>query len=79
MAAIATQPDRTAALAKLTIPTTVLHGRSDPLIHRSGGRATAKAIAEAEHLEIEGMGHDMPKELWDTIIDAIVKTAERAG
>lgn len=71
-------PDRTAQLAALDIPVTVLHGRADPLIHRSGGRATAKAIPGAEHLEIPGMGHDIPRPLYDTFIDAIVTTAERA-
>jgi pimeloyl-ACP methyl ester carboxylesterase len=71
-------PDRTAQLAALDIPVTVLHGRADPLIHRSGGRATAKAIPGAEHLEIPGMGHDLPRPLYDTFIDAIVTTAERA-
>jgi hypothetical protein len=48
------------------------------MVNRSGGRATARAIRDAEHLEIEGMGHDIPPQLFDTLIDAIVKTAERA-
>ena len=30
----------------------------------------------AEHQEIDGMGHDLPRQLYDTFIDAIVKTAE---
>jgi pimeloyl-ACP methyl ester carboxylesterase len=72
------QPDRTADLAKLNIPTTVIHGRRDPLVHPSGGRATARAIANAELLEIDGMGHDLPPQLYGTIIDAIVRTAKRA-
>ena len=76
--AVLTAHDRTAKLAALDLPVTVLHGRSDPLVHRSGGRATAKAVPGAEHLEIEGMGHDIPKALYDTFIDAIVGTAERA-
>lgn len=75
---VATQPNRTRALAKLTIPAMVIHGREDRLIHRSGGRATAKAIPDAELLEIGGMAHDLPKPLWDMIIDAIVRTAQRA-
>jgi pimeloyl-ACP methyl ester carboxylesterase len=78
MMAVLTQPDRTTDLAKVTVPTTVIHGISDPLVHRSGGRATARAIADAEHLEISGMGHDMPSQLWPTFIDAIVRTAKRA-
>ncbi len=78
LVAVLTQPDRTARLAALDIPVSVLHGRADPLVHRSGGRATAKAIPGAEHQEIEGMGHDLPSELYDTFIEAIVATVKRA-
>jgi len=76
--AVLTQPDRTKRLAEIDVPVTVLHGRSDPLVNKSGGRATARAIPEAELQEIDGMGHDLPEPLYDTFIDAIVKTAERA-
>jgi pimeloyl-ACP methyl ester carboxylesterase len=79
MMAVMTQPDRTMDLRKVDVPTTVIHGKNDPLVHRSGGRATARAIAGAEHVEITGMGHDMPSQLWPTFIDAIVRTARRAG
>jgi len=78
MMAVLTQPDRTRDLAKLDLPVTVIHGLSDPLVHRSGGKATAAAIPGAEHLEIAGMAHDLPVQLYDTYIDAIVNTAERA-
>ena len=78
MLAVLTQPDRTSDLAKVSIPTTVIHGLADPLVHRSGGRATAKAIPGAELIEIGGMGHDIPVQLWPTLIDAIDRTAQRA-
>lgn len=73
-----TQPDRTKRLSEIDVPVTVLHGTNDPMVHRSGGRATARAIRGAEHIEIEGMGHDLPVQLYDTFIDAIAKTAARA-
>ena len=73
-----TQPDRTKRLSEIDVPVTVLHGTNDPMVHRSGGRATAQAIRGAEHIEIEGMGHDLPVQLYDTFIDAIAKTAARA-
>lgn len=76
--AVLTQPDRTKRLSEIDVPVTVLHGTNDPLVHRSGGRATAQAIRDAEHVEIEGWGHDLPVELYDTFIDAIAKTAARA-
>ncbi|MGI9084183.1 MAG: alpha/beta fold hydrolase [Aeromicrobium sp.] len=78
MLAVITQPDRTNRLAEIEIPVTVIHGLSDPLVNRSGGRATAQAIPGAEHLEISGMAHDLPPALYDTFIDAIAKTAARA-
>jgi pimeloyl-ACP methyl ester carboxylesterase len=78
MLAVLTQPDRTKALAELDLPVTVIHGLNDPLVHRSGGRAVANAVPGAEHIEIAGMAHDLPVQLYDTYVDAIVRTAERA-
>lgn len=78
MLAVLTQPDRTKALAELDLPVTVIHGLNDPLVHKSGGKAVANAVPGAEHIEIAGMAHDLPVQLYDTYIDAIVRTAERA-
>jgi pimeloyl-ACP methyl ester carboxylesterase len=78
LAAIVTAADRTPALRELQLPATVIHGEADPLVNVSGGRATAQAIPDAELLTIPDMGHDMPRELWPQIIDAIVETAGRA-
>jgi pimeloyl-ACP methyl ester carboxylesterase len=78
MIAVLTQPDRTQALRSLRIPTTVIHGMSDRLVHVSGGRATAQAIPGAQLLLIPGMGHDLPPDLFDTFRDAIRRTADRA-
>ncbi len=79
MAAIMTAPDRTALLGSLRIPTTVIHGDSDPLVNVSGGRATAKAAAGARLVVLAGMGHDLPRELWPQVTSAIVENAGRAG
>ncbi|MBV9425151.1 MAG: alpha/beta hydrolase [Solirubrobacterales bacterium] len=79
LAAVVTAPDRTPRLAQITVPTTVIHGDGDPLIHVSGGRATAEAIPGAKLLILPGMGHDLPRELWPQIIDAIVQNASLAA
>lgn len=79
MMAVLTQPDRTKDLASLDVPATVVHGLRDPLVNPSGGRATAAAIRGSEFVEIAGMGHDIPVQLYATIIDAIARTAERAA
>jgi pimeloyl-ACP methyl ester carboxylesterase len=60
------------------VPTLVIHGVADKMVHASGGRATAAAIPGAELLLIDGMGHDLPPALFSTIVDAIERTTERA-
>ena len=67
--------DRTAALAKLSLPTLVIHGDADPLIPVDGGRATARAIPGARLMMVDGMGHDLPRALWPVLIDAIAAHA----
>ncbi len=78
MAAILRQPNRVPALKELDLPTLVIHGASDPLVPVAGGRDTANAISGAELLEIEGMGHDLPKDLHGQFVDRICALAERA-
>jgi pimeloyl-ACP methyl ester carboxylesterase len=78
MAAIRGDGDRTAALAKLSLPTVVLHGADDPLLQPVGGEATAAAIPGAELRMIPGMGHDLPPGLYDIFADAICAAASRA-
>lgn len=60
MVAIAADSTRAAALAKVTAPTLVLHGRADPLVPMACGQDTARRIAGARFESIEGMGHDLP-------------------
>ncbi len=79
MHAISASGDRTAALAQAALPATVIHGSRDPLVRPSGGRATARAIPGARLRIVEGMGHDLPRELWPTFVDEIADTASRAG
>ncbi len=78
MIAILNQPDRSKQLAELQIPTAVLHGNADKMVHVSGGRATARAVPGAELLVVEGMGHDLPRQLFDTVVDLVRRTADRA-
>lgn len=77
LSAIIASGDRTATLARITAPTVVMHGTEDKLIQPSGGEATAKAIPGAELVMIEGMGHDLPPQLWPRVVDAIVDNAAR--
>ena len=52
----------------ITAPTVVIHGKADKLMRPSGGRAIARAIKGARLVLIDGMGHDLPEELWDQIV-----------
>jgi pimeloyl-ACP methyl ester carboxylesterase len=79
LAAIVTAPDRTRELGRLDLPATVIHGTDDRLVAPSGGRATAAAIPGARLAMIDGMGHDLPPEIWEQVIGEIVSTAERSA
>jgi pimeloyl-ACP methyl ester carboxylesterase len=59
------------------VPTLVVHGEADPLVRLPGGQATAAAVPGARLLTFPGMGHDLPRELWPAIVDAVARHAEQ--
>ena len=69
--AIYASGDRTSGLRTLRVPTLVIHGEDDPLVQVAGGRATAEAVPDAQLVTIPGMGHNLPRELWPRILDAL--------
>jgi pimeloyl-ACP methyl ester carboxylesterase len=77
--AITASGDRTQALHDVPVPTTVIHGDSDPLVRPAGGRATARAIPNARLKMIDGMGHDLPPQLWPVFAEQIASNAARAS
>lgn len=79
MLALLTQPDRTEALHALTMPTLVIHGLSDRMVHVSGGRATAAAIPGSELLLVKGMGHDLPPDLWELYVIHLLELVRRTA
>ncbi len=79
LCAIFASGDWRPGLAKLELPTLVIHGGADPLVRPSWGRATAEAIPGAELLIIDGMGHDLPRGAWDRIVDAVVANTAKAA
>jgi pimeloyl-ACP methyl ester carboxylesterase len=78
-AAILAQPDRTERLRELDVPSLVIHGLADKMVHVSGGRATSHALRGSELLLVPGMGHDVPGDLHEEFVDAIARTAARAA
>ena len=79
MVAIVSQPDRTQRLREITVPTLVIHGTADKMVHVSGGRATSRAIPGSELLLVPGMGHDLPEQLHDTFAESIRRLADRTS
>jgi pimeloyl-ACP methyl ester carboxylesterase len=59
---------------QICAPTVVLHGRADKLQRPSGGRAVARAIDSARLVLFDGMGHDLPEQLWDSVISELAVT-----
>ncbi|HEY3241036.1 MAG TPA: alpha/beta hydrolase [Acidimicrobiia bacterium] len=79
LCAIVASGDWRPSLAKLEVPTLVIHGGADPLVRPSWGRATAEAIPGAELLIVDGMGHDLPRGAWSTVVEAIVANTAKAA
>jgi pimeloyl-ACP methyl ester carboxylesterase len=64
---------------QITAPTVVIHGRADKLMRPFGGKAVAKAIAGARLVLFDGMGHDLPQQLWDQVIGVLTNNFSRAN
>jgi pimeloyl-ACP methyl ester carboxylesterase len=73
LAAMILDGSRADGLLRLDMPTLVIHGQDDTLIDPSGGRRTAELVPGARCLLVEDMGHDRPRELWQTLVDAIAE------
>ncbi len=73
LGAIVLAEPRADALRALDVPTLVIHGLDDVLIDPSGGRRTAELVPGARLLLLEDMGHDRPRPLWGTLVDAIAE------
>lgn len=59
---------------QIAVPTVVIHGKADKLMRPSGGRAVARAITGARLVLFDGMGHELPRELWDDIVGELKTT-----
>ncbi len=78
MVAIAADGNRSELLTQIKLPTQVIHGQDDPLVPVAAGHDLAQKIAGAKFALIEGMGHDMPIELWPRFVSGIAGAAARA-
>lgn len=78
MAAIIHGSDRRKLLQQLSLPSLVIHGKCDPLVPVECGIDTARNIPGATLKILEGMGHDLPKELVPRMARLIGKHAATA-
>ncbi|WP_343571761.1 alpha/beta hydrolase [Mycobacterium sp.] len=63
---------------QITAPTVVLHGKADKLQRPCGGKVVARTIPGARLVLFDGMGHDLPEELWDEITGELFTTFAQA-
>ena len=73
MVAIAADTGRARALAAITAPTLVLHGKADPLVPFACGQDSAQRIPGARLVAIDGMGHDLPPEVVDLLLPPMLR------
>ena len=78
LVAILASGSRRKGLAAVRVPTLVIHGRDDPLVPVEAGLDTAEAVPGAELLVVDGMGHDLPRAVWPSIVDRISALTARA-
>lgn len=78
LAAILADAPRSPRLRRVKVPTTVIHGRLDPLLPLAHGEATARAVPGARLVVLDSLAHDIPRALWSELVDAIAQNAERA-
>ena len=75
MAALMVSLAQRERLREIRIPTLVIHGDDDPLVHLKHGVDTASMIPGAKLLMIQGMGHELPPAVWAQVVEAITKHA----
>ena len=73
--AVLAAKSRVERLKEVRVPTLVIHGVDDVLVPVENGRLVAAAVPGARLIEVEGMGHDLPRRVWPQVLDAIVEVA----
>lgn len=60
-------------LGKLTMPTLVVHGTEDGFFPYGNAVALAAEIPGARLLPLDGVGHELPRAVWDTVVPAVLE------
>ncbi|CAA9496482.1 MAG: Beta-ketoadipate enol-lactone hydrolase [uncultured Sphingomonadaceae bacterium] len=77
--AILASGGRADALARIRVPTLVIHGTADRLVPKEGGVDTAARVRGARLELIEGMAHDLPPKEVPRIVELICEHAKAAA
>lgn len=77
--AISKSRDRLPLLKQIEIPTVVFHGTADALVSDAGGRAIADAVEGSDLHIYDGMGHELPRDLWPEFAGEILRNSRRAS
>ena len=75
-AAVGASPNRASRLKDINQPTLIIHGTEDPLIPVDHGIYLFNNIPNSKKLILEGIGHEIPDQLLQEIIPAIVSNFE---
>jgi pimeloyl-ACP methyl ester carboxylesterase len=78
MVAIAADGNRSKLLATFKLPTQIIHGQADPLVPVAAAHDLFAQIPGAQIDLIDGMGHDLPTELWPRFVAGIASASGRA-
>lgn len=58
-------------LGEIRVPTTVVHGTSDPMFPIGNGEALARSIPGARLVKVPGGGHELPPSAWPFVVEAV--------
>ena len=78
MVAVVADGSRADALAGITAPTLVLHGKADPLVPFACGEDTARRIPGARLVGMDGMGHDLPPGVVARLLTSLIPHLDAA-
>jgi pimeloyl-ACP methyl ester carboxylesterase len=65
-------------LRGVRVPALVVGGVEDILVPVENARMIAAALPDARLMEIDGMGHDLPRRVWPQVADAMAELAQQA-
>ena len=64
-------------LGSIAVPALVLHGTADPMFPPGHAEAMAREVPGARLVLLEGAGHELPEQVWDTAIAEIKAVTSR--